>query len=78
MKKVTDLTFGSTDANARELPLCVPQALTPRSTAAVTRGSWSSPRKLSEPKLVTHFPPSLNVRSGRTASTVWSFISRSG
>jgi len=80
---VLDVKFGvaafmPTLEKARELPLCVPQSRTARSIASCTRGSWSRPRKLSEPKFTTHWPAMRNVLSGRTASTVWSFMSRSG
>ena len=55
-------TLAATLAKAREAPLCVPHFSTPRITAAWTRGSWSRPRKLSEPKLTTRRPSASTQR----------------
>ena len=65
-------------AKAREAPLCVPHFCVPRTTASCTRGSWSRPRKLSEPKLTTRTPLMSTVRSGRESSVTMSFMWVSG
>ncbi len=65
-------------ANARDEPLCVPHFLSPRRTAAWTLGSWSSPRKLSEPKLITRRPLTTISRPGPASSITRSFRCESG
>src|SRR5262249_5406939 len=62
-------SLARTLANARDAPLCVPQRVAPRRTASCTRGSRSSPRKLSEPKLMTRRLLTRISRPGPISST---------
>ena len=65
-------------AKARDEPLCVPHRRSPRRMASCTRGSWSRPRKLSEPKLTTRRPSTTISRPGPASSITRSFRCESG
>ncbi len=66
-------TLARTLANARDEPLCVPHRASPRRIDSCTRGSWSRPRKLSEPKLISGRPSTTIRRPGPDSSSTRSF-----